>query len=492
MSIPHDTTFYNGYYILSIGPDRTLKDNVLVRNLFIKSGDRYLQRDLDLTYKRLQELNVFKFINLYFKEVPRDSVQTEYLIDLNIQLTPMSKLDFTIESEVTNTGSNIGLDGSFGYRNKNTFQGAEVLELKIKGGLEALPNSSNSTNTNNFLVFNTYNIGPEANFGLKKFLLPHFIEKKTSRYSNPKTNFNLGYNKQNSPDYDRSITNFGFNYSWSPTTKQRWIIYPIDINSVLVNLTPEFEQKLLDLNDPQLVYAYETHLITASRFTWSTTSLSKSTDKDFVYFRGTYEVAYKLFSPKRQPSQYNKVELDFSQYHRIDKYNNLISHYMMGIGIPYGDSKALPFEKSFFAGGANSMRAWYARTLGPGSYKNTSDIEQSGDLKLETNFEYRSDLVEFANGMKLEGAAFVDAGNIWLLNDDNSRPGGKFSSGFIKEIGIGSGLGLRFNFSFFVFRLDFAVKLRDPSLDATERWVYPNQKFVIGDITPSLAIGYPF
>ena len=165
----------------------------------------------------------------------------------------------------------------------------------------------------------------------------------------------------------------------------------------------------------------------------------------------------------------------------------------MGYGYPHGKSNAMPFEKSFFAGGANSVRAWYSRTLGPGSYKKSIDLEQSGDIKIETNIEYRSELVEFNNGIKLEGAAFVDAGNVWTRNEDKSRPGGKFEiPHIIREMGVGAGLGLRFNFSFFIFRLDGAVKLRDPSFDEPKRWVYPNQKFVIGDITPSLAIGYPF
>ena len=159
----------------------------------------------------------------------------------------------------------------------------------------------------------------------------------------------------------------------------------------------------------------------------------------------------------------------------------------MGYGYPYGNSIALPFEKSFFAGGANSVRAWYTRTLGPGSFRKSIDIEQSGDIKIETNVEYRSELVEFSNGIKLEGAAFIDAGNVWTRNEDKSRPGGKFeASHVIRELGVGGGIGLRFNFSFFIFRFDTAVKLRDPSLDPPKRWVYPNQKFGIGFISQKL------
>lgn len=488
-SIPNDTTFYEGYYILSIGPHRVLKNNALVQNLFIKTGDRYLQRDLDLSYKRLQELNLFKFINLYFTEVPRDDVQKNYLLDIQIQLTPMEKMDFTQEFEVTNTGSNIGIAGSLGYRNKNLFRGAEVLEVKLRGGLEAIPNTKSTEEKKRLLVFNTYEIGPEVSLSFKKLLLI----KKVSRYANPKTTISLGYNHQNSPDYIRSISNFGFGWALSPTNKQRLIIYPVSINSVVVTLSPSFKKRLDDLNDPQLKYAYDTHVISSVRISWSTTNQEPGSDRDFVFLRTNTELAVKVFDQKLNPSEFYKIDFDFTYYHTINTYNNLVGHVAMGLGIPYGQSLALPFEKSFFAGGANSNRAWSARTLGPGSYRKTVDIEQSGDIKIETNVEYRSELFQFRNGIKVEGATFVDAGNVWTRNEDISRPGGKFeASHILREMGIGAGLGLRFNFTFFIFRFDGAVKLRDPSLDETKRWVYPNQKFVIGDITPNLAIGYPF
>jgi hypothetical protein len=489
-SVPTDTTEYSNYYILSRGKQRVIRDNVLVKNIFIKKGDMYLQRDLDFTYKRLQELNIFKFINLYFEEVPRNDDQTQYLLDLQVQLTPMEKQDFTIESEVTNTGSNIGLAGSVGYRNKNTFRGAEVLEVKLRGGLEAIPNTKTDVESHPFYVFNTFEIGPEVSMSFKKFLLPGFLERKTSRYSNPRTVISLGYNHQNSPDYIRSVTNFNYGYNWSPTSKQRFGFYPININSVQVDLDPAFDQYLQDQNDPQLTYAYQTHIISSVRLTWSTTSQTINPKKDYVNFITTFEYAFPVF---KNPSRFVRIDYDLSYYHPINEYTNLVSRITMGLGIPQLPSLALPFEKSFFAGGANSMRAWYARTLGPGSYKSNIDIEQSGDIKIETNVEYRSQFFQFGNGMKLEAAAFVDAGNIWTRNEDDRRPGSEFKTGQIfEEFGIGAGLGLRFNFSFFVFRFDAAVKLRDPSYDPGNRWVYPKEKFVIGDITPNIAIGYPF
>ena len=492
LTVPKDTVYFKGYYMLSMGEKSVLRENILLRNLFIKEGDTYLQRDLDYTYKKLQDLNIFKFVNFNFTEVSRDNDQNDYLLDLKIQLTPMSKQDYTTESEATNSGGNIGIAGSFGYRNKNTFRGAEVLAVKIKGGLEAIPNFNSVEETKRLLFFNTYEIGPDISLNFKKFLLPAFIERKTSRYANPKTNINLGFNKQARPDYSRSITNFALSYNWTPTRKQQIIFYPLDINSVKVSLSPEFKSKLETLSDPRLLYTYDTHIISSSHTTWIYSNQKVGSVNDFIFLRITFEVSAKLFKESLNPSQFKKGDFDFSYHQFINSYNNVVYRLAAGYGLPYGTSRSLPFEKSFFSGGANSVRAWNTRTLGPGSYKKDINIEQSGDIKIESNIEFRSELFKFPNGMILEGAAFIDAGNIWTRNKDVGRPGGEFSKDFISQLGIGGGTGLRFNFSFFILRLDAALKLRDPSLELTDRWVYPNQKFGLNDVTWNLAIGYPF
>ncbi len=493
LSFPNDTLAYEGFLLLSTNGQRVIRENVLIKNMYISPGDMYFQRDLDFTYKKLQDLNIFKFVNFSFTEVPRDSFQTQYLLDLQIQLTPMEKQDYTLELEATNTGGNLGVAGSYSYRNKNTFQGAEVLEFKLKGGLEAIPNFNNATETKRLLFFNTYEIGPEVSLSFKKFLLPTFLERKTSRYSNPRTNITSGYNFQERPDYTRAITNFSLNYNFTPTKRQKFIIYFPDINSVRVKLSPEFKKKLDDLNDQRLIYTYQTHIISSTHATWIYTNQSTNSTKDFIFLRLTGEFAAKVFRSSLNPSQYLKSDFDFSYHHSVDVYNNIVYRIAAGYGLPYGNSSALPFEKSFFGGGANSLRAWNTRTLGPGSYKKTVNIEESGDIKIEANIEYRSEVFRFSNGIIMEAAAFVDAGNIWTRNEDIGRPGGKFeSSQFLSEMGIGIGTGLRFNFSFFIFRFDAAVKVRDPSLPLSDRWVYPKQKFVIGDITWNFAIGYPF
>ncbi len=491
-SYPTDTVYSNGYYFIT-AHSFYVRNQVLIRNLFIHSGDIYFQRDLDYTYRRLQDLNIFKFINLYFKEVPYDSVQKENLLDLNIQLTPSDKQDITFELQTTNTGGNLGAAISSSYRNRNTFHGAEMLEFRFKFGLEAIPNFTDSIDKKKLLFFNSLEVGPDVTLTIKKFLLPNFLVRKISPYSNPRTNINLGYNIQDRPDYKRSVSNLSLSYNWTMGKRWRASFYPLDINSVNVSLSTAFRNKLEGLSDPRLLYTYDTHVISGTHVTFIYTDQNLTKSKNFYYFRTNLEAAYRAVSAKYNPSEYSKYEIDVSYHHYVNPFNTVVYRIAAGVGLPYGGSRSLPFEKSFFSGGANSVRAWSARTLGPGSFKKTLFIEQSGDIKLESNIEYRTELIRFPNGIIMEGATFIDAGNVWTRNEDSSRPGSKFEfQHFVSELGIGGGAGIRFNFSFFILRLDGGVKLHDPALAATKRWVYPNHKFGIGDINGSLAIGYPF
>ncbi|MFM8433264.1 MAG: BamA/TamA family outer membrane protein [Bacteroidota bacterium] len=479
--------------------------------IFINTGDKFDQSQVSYSYQRLQNLNVFNYINFDFKEVNRDSSQNEFLLDVDLLMSQMARQDFTIEGDATNTGGNLGLAGSFGYRNKNLFGGAETFEFKIKGGVQSLPNFTDSTVQKNFFFFNTFQFGPELKLQFKKFLVPGFLKLSSDvRRMNPKTLLTAGYDLQDRPDYRRSILKLAFGYTWSKNIRKSFAFTPIDINSVYVNKSTSFQAQLDSLKDPKLQYSYDTHLITSMHFTY-VYSNQRGPTSSFFYSRFNFESsgllmngAAKVFNFQKDAnglyrfvgipySQYIKPEVDMSYHQAINRNNILVYRLNTGFGIPYFNSKALPFEKSFFAGGANSMRAWVAYTLGPGGYINRQDIEQSGDLKLEANLEYRTTLLKFAGSSTIESALFTDIGNIWTLNEDPNRPDAQFKADtFLKQLGIGSGFGLRFNFSFFIMRLDLAVKMLDPGLEYTSKWVYPSQKFVIGDITPNLAIGYPF
>jgi hypothetical protein len=277
----------------------------------------------------------------------------------------------------------------------------------------------------------------------------------------------------------------------------------LDANQVNVTLAPAFEEKLLATNDPYLIYAYKNHLITETRTSFIFTDQSVDPSRNFIYSRLNIEYAWK---PAKFPkdslgrevvhflgnnvfSQFFKPDWEFVNHLHINPANTFVWRAVAGAGWSYGNSKnqLLPFDKAFFAGGANDIRAWLARTLGPGTYKEPS-IFETGDIKLEMNAEIRSALFKI-----LEVAAFADGGNIWIRKDPTgSLPGATFVAKNIwHDSALGAGIGLRFNFTFFIFRTDFAVKLKDPVLDY--QWVYSKQKFVpFKDIVPNLAIGYPF
>ena len=217
---PLDTVLLNNYIFISDPQHAYFKKENLLRSVFMKKGDQFYQRDLDYTYSSLANLNVFKFINFKFNEVPRDSAQREYLLDVQIQLTPLPKQEYKLASELTHNGGNLGVAGSITYQNKNLFKGAESLEMKLSGGLESLRNFADTNVTKKLFFFNTYDFGPEISLGFKKFLLPGFIEKTTSRYFNPRTYLTVGTNYQERPDFKRILSKFSFGYQWRPSVRQ--------------------------------------------------------------------------------------------------------------------------------------------------------------------------------------------------------------------------------------------------------------------------------
>lgn len=518
----YDTVPHKNYFFLvnKAHPELRYRRDVLLRAIFISPGDLFNINDVKYSYSRLTDLNVFRFVNIRFDEVPRTDTQREYLLDVNILLTPLGNQDFTIETEGTHNAGNLGVAGQLVYRNKNTFKGAELLELKLKGGLEFQKTFSAQQNRT-ALLFNTYEIGPEAALNLKKLLLvdPVFrnIFKTSFRKWNSKTRVSIAANYQERPDYNRSIGNMNFRWDIKTTFPHQFSFDFFDINFVDVQLSPSFVTKLNLINDQGLFYSYSDHLITSGRLNYIYNNQEQSTNRNFDFLQAYFESSGLLLYLLRNSSfmeedslgfkqvfglaysQYLKLELDYRHYQNFSANNILVYRVNAGIGLPQKNSIALPFEKSFYGGGSNSLRAWNYRSLGPGSYVNTFNIEQTGDIKGEANVELRSPLVRRLGGAALEGAAFVDAGNIWLLHKDDDRPGAELElekvDKVLSELAVGAGLGIRLNFSYFIFRVDAAVKMRDPSLPDSERWVYfgkSSQKFAARDINYNFGIGYPF
>jgi hypothetical protein len=424
----------------------------------------------------------------------------------NILLAPQARQDIKLEFEGTNNGGNFGIAGNLVYRNKNFFKGAETFTFKMKGGLELQQNFGDTTyeSTRQLAIFNAYEIGPEITINFPRALWP-FTTRHPKRISNPTTSISTGFNTQNRPEYFRQLFNLSYYYTKKTTRYNRIYFYPAEINYLNVELDPAFKKQLTELNDVNLVLGYTDQFIANGRFSYVFNNQELNVRKKYLFFRVNFEFAGNSLYLTRavtgetpsasKPSSLFKVQ--FAQYIRPDidlrlyaplLFNNsqLVFRIAGGVGFAYGNSVQLPFEKSFFAGGPNDIRAWRTRQLGPGSNTKEDFFERFGDIKITGNAEYRFDVFR-----KLKGAVFIDAGNIWLLESSASRAAGLFKANkFLDQIAIGSGLGLRFDFTFFIIRLDGAIQIKDPAQPQGERWVFNANKF--SDITFKFGIGYPF
>lgn len=513
-----DTLLFQDYHIL-YNQKLLFKPKIIAGSIFMKKGDLYQSKESEASYKRLSELRAFRFVNISFSPTPSQF----NLLDCYIQLNPVMKQSFTIESEGTNRGGNLGISGSFVYQNKNTFKGAELLEVRLRGGLEVQQLlTDNTTNTSNINIgqgipFNTIEFGPEINLFVPRFLTPFNLE--TSKSAAPKTIFNVTVNYQRRPDFSRVINKIGLSYSWKESPEKRHTITPIELSVVKVTLTSDFEKIINQTNNILIRNSYQDHFTTSTNYTfiYNDQSIGKRKNNHYLRFnldlsgnflRGLYNLTNQ---PKNKNGSFEILDIPFSQYVRSDfdyryykflgDYHQFVFRAAAGIGKPLDNLGVLPFERSFFAGGANGIRAWQIRSLGPGAYPSGFSFDRIGDMQLEGNAEYRFKLLK-----QLNGAVFIDAGNIWLLHKDAVYTDAEFKvDKFVQEFAIGSGIGARLDFSFFIIRFDLGVKLRDPQFNGTDRWViqyffddkwnanyrnlgrgdYPFLNFNLG-------IGYPF
>jgi hypothetical protein len=393
----------------------------------------------------------------------------------------------------------MGIYGNFIYKHRNVFRGAESFEFKTVVGAEAsqvLGGASANNNTSEQIVqrtfqLNTFEIGPELSLNLPR-LFPKDLAK-TSRSNYPKTTLRAGLNYQRRPDYTRTLSqvSFGWNFIENPETVSSFDIEWAELSVIKIERSAAFDQWLGSLNDSYLANSYQDHLILASRLGFTVNTQKDGNQPRAFYYRGNIiEGAGNLLRAvyQRLPNaiadslgsyeinnirfaQYVKSDHDLRFYTQTDDRNKFALRAFVGVGIPLKNLPSLPFEKSYFSGGANGLRAWQARTLGPGSFRDTSVIRSFnniGDIKLEFNAEYRFKITNM-----FQAAFFIDAGNIWLANVDNSRPNAEFNkSRFYKEFALGTGAGLRFDFDFFIVRMDVGIPLRDPLKVNGEKWLW--------------------
>ncbi|MBI2967760.1 MAG: BamA/TamA family outer membrane protein [Bacteroidetes bacterium] len=522
--IPRDTLAFGMYRLLGSGKFIFKTESVLSK-IPVKKGDTYSLEKSEDTYKYLSGLKVFKFINIQYRKREPDTADIGKL-DCIVQLSPHARQSFAFETEGTNSSQNYGMAGNLVYRNNNLFRGAELFEFKIMAAMETQKTINEDEGNEAAIVepipfFNTLEVGPETGIFFPGFLSPVFRKKMPL---NTRTVFSAAYNFLSRPDFTRSMVRGSMGYEWSSfivrkSISERHLLQPVNINVIGIDPDSSFLKKLNTITNAYIRNSYSDHLISSSLYMYTFTDIKKL--RPFVYFKCNFELAgnlLRLFSslstePDAQSGSYPVFNIKFAQYVRseadyrfympLNRHNIIATRIYAGAGIPYGNLRdkktgfaAMPFEKSFFGGGTNDIRAWYSRSLGPGSYFDTLEIDRIGDIKMTGNFEYRADIYKM-----FKVAFFVDAGNIWLMVKDTSRDNAHFDAKrFIGEWAVGSGIGLRLDPGFFILRIDLAYKLKIPEAPPGERWIFePKEEYnklrkdpYKTSPTLNLAIGYPF
>ena len=496
-----DSAFVNNCYYKAIGTP--YRPKIITRPVSLKPGALYTFTDHENTLRYLQNMGAFSSVDLFFDEV--DS--TSKLLDAKISLTPLKPIQTNVEVNfATKSNDFLGPAAILSIGHMNVFKGAEQLVFQVDGGFEWQKSSKRKEYE---LGLNSYELGVQLKLNIPRFLVPFRIKKQSKKYV-PRTYTSIGFRTLKRVRYytmNLSQTNFG--YSWRTTPKREYKFEPVSIN--YLKLTQSSQEFIDYLNRyPQVAKSFEEQFIIGSTFSYTYTT--KPGKPHQFYYNGFLDVAGNLLnaiykvSGLKDPddsvpgklfgapySQYFKVTNDLRYYFRFNENHQIATRLLGGIGVPYNNSSVLPYVKQYFVGGSQDLRAFYARSVGPGTYhppdtlQGNLFLDQSGEIKLVGNFEYR-----FHITYKTNGALFVDAGNVWLVNEDKSRPGGKFEfSKFLNQFAIGAGAGLRVDITYFVLRLDVAVPLRKPFIPGKEKWIFNNSGFW-SDYIISFAVGYPF
>ena len=502
-----DTVSYKGLEIL-YGKNEYLRPSVLYENCFLIPGSEFKQSEVDRTYQAFSRFGILKFINIRF--VPAGTVNDMGMLDAYVLLTPGKSQSVELQLEGTNSEGDLGVAASATYTHRNIGKGSETLSAKIRGAYEAISGDFDGLLHNRYMEY-TLDLG--LNF--PKFKAP-FLSERFKRRVNATSELNVSMSYQERPEYTRIISTAGWSYKWVHNKNHnRYVLTPIDINYVYL---PESTNNFIDEiapDNPLLKYSYEDHFIMRTGFTFyhsnkkTEVPWKQALQRNIYTIRANFEFAgnflfllsnifehrsnfredpYKVFGIRY--SQYVKLNSDFSFLHTLDYRNSLAFHVGFGIGYPYGNSYILPFEKRFYGGGANGVRGWDVRTLGPGSYPGSNSvsdfINQCGDIRFDMSIEYRAKLFWI-----LELGAFIDAGNIWTIHNYSNQPGGMFHfNSFYKQLAAAYGLGLRFDFSYFLLRFDLGMKAHNPAM-GQDPWPLIHPRWG-RDSSFHFSIGYPF
>lgn len=487
----------------------------------IRPGQIYSETSTQKTRENLNALRLYRAVNVFYR-LDEEQETSSFLsfndeeqeesekfgkLNCHIQLTPHTLQSYNLELVGTNTASDVGIEGNFSYQHKNIFRGAEVLDTKFRAMTQFISGDE--------LFTNSVEVGGSVGLNFPRFLGPFTGSGLIKKYT-PRTQLSLSYNYQRRPDYTRTIAAATMGYRWRSKNLFHHTVIPAEVN--VINIFSIDENFWERISNTYLANSYKNQVVTVTGYSiiFSNQAIQK---RDYIVVRGNTEVSgntlnglFSLFGEKAEDGTYQLFKTSFSQFvksdvnivynQKFDESNTLVYRFFAGAGLPYGNSKALPFEKRYFSGGSTGVRAWHARGLGPGSFveEQLKFPNQTADIKLEANIEYRFPLFWL-----LEGALFLDAGNIWAITSADERPGAVFNvNKFYKQIALGTGTGIRMNLGFFTLRFDLGMKLYDPGIRqpseenpdqvvVNHHWLPFNKKYSFrDDFVFHFGIGYPF
>ncbi|WP_158796698.1 BamA/TamA family outer membrane protein [Pedobacter sp. L105] len=466
----------------------------IVRYDFLKQGETYDVIKENLTYDRLYELNVFKNVKLEYSK----NKDTANVLDPIIQLTPQKRMSNRVEGEIPFNAGTVGFTVGDTYVDNNIFHGSERFEFQVKGGLQSRIGSGaffSDIYQRDFSVSGTLSV--------PRLMVPFDIPLM-GKNGMPATIFSSSYVfslQQNI--FVRRVYLNSITYQWYETKSKVHSFTPLNLEyrfgGLLLDTTTAYGKGIVADNSYNLKLLARKDITLGMKYAYTVNADKLLSTKDFVYFRGDIDIAgnmlqaaSKLIGENQYPgtflglpfNQYVRPEVDVRWYNNLGLNRQFVAHLNTGVGYAYGNSTAIPFEKLFYAGGSTGIRAWQARTLGPGNYNRGNSvtsqaaretlygIDQLGEMHIEANLEYRFRLIDNFFGSKLNGATFLDAGNVWNISPHNPQPETYFNFKNIgNQIGVGTGFGLRYDLQYFIFRFDVGIKLRDPQFDPSQQWV---------------------
>ncbi|QXU40406.1 BamA/TamA family outer membrane protein [Pedobacter sp. D749] len=497
------------YNDFNIYDDRnTFKPRLFDRLVFFQKNELYNRKDHNQSLNRMVNVGAFQDVRAEF--LPVDSFKNNQL-DLNIYLTPLKKNSLTFSVVGTSKSNNfVGSEVKVTQTTRNLFRNAEQLDVSVSGGFETQTKGTS-------LGKNSLSLTAEGKLTFPRFIVPFYKPNSTNAFI-PKTITSLSYQMLNrGSEYTLHAVKGQYGYNFKENLYKEHNFNPISISYVSTSFPSDSVERRIYEQNPLLRTTLESQFIIGSNYNFTYTNQMEDSRRNNTYFFGGLETGgnvWGLFTPKDENGQrsiFNKpltqfirAEADLRDYYKITR--NLIwaNRLNLGYGYAYGNSTSLPFVRQFFAGGSNDIRAFPARTLGPGTFKVKDDAifaDQGGDIKLMLNSELRFKIVSV-----LYGALFVDAGNVWLRKEDLGEPGkpetARLGSGFklkntFNELAVGTGAGLRVDVSIFVIRLDVAFPIRKPYLPEGQRWVlddiaFGNKDWRRQNIIYNIGIGYPF